>query len=139
MKIIIYACALTGFLLSCSSTAGAVAQNESVNVVASQVSGEVDPVGTWEITSSTPRGKRTGVLRIVKEEGKLMGYTERGDFEITQEGNVLSWSSTTDSPRGTINLKNRAEIEGDTITGTSEMLSGPMSGRSFSFSGVKTP
>lgn len=138
MKTIIYAFALTGLILNCS-TAGAVAQNETVNSVVDQSQGEGDPIGTWEITTSTPRGKRSGVLRIVEEDGKLIGYGEKGNFEIMQEGNVLSWSSTTDSPRGTISLKNRAEISGNRMTGSAEMLSGPMSGRSLSFSGVKAP
>ena len=96
-----------------------------------------DVTGIWEIVTKTPRGTRNGTFRIVEEEGRLVGYGERGNIPITQDGNVLPWSATINSPRGDIDVTNTAEVKVDTMEGTVEMLSGPMSGRTLSFSGTR--
>ncbi|MEL6656991.1 MAG: hypothetical protein AAFN81_13365 [Bacteroidota bacterium] len=140
MKTMYWAFALVFGLAILGSGTELTAQAETEKQVETAVitgAETTDVTGTWEIVTTTPRGTRNGTLRIVAEEGGLVGYGERGNVPITQEGNVLTWSATVNSPRGDIDVKNTAEVKGDMMEGTVEMLSGPMSGRTLTFSGTR--
>ncbi|MEL6969427.1 MAG: hypothetical protein AAFZ63_00230 [Bacteroidota bacterium] len=140
MKTMYWTFALAFGLATLGSSTQLVAQTEAEKGEETATTIETDATdvtGTWEIITTTPRGTRNGTLRIVAEEGGLVGYGERGKVSITQEGNVLTWSATVNSPRGDIDVKNTAEVKGDSMEGTVEMLSGPLSGRSLSFSGTR--
>ncbi|MEL6833449.1 MAG: hypothetical protein AAFP77_10680 [Bacteroidota bacterium] len=140
MKTMYWAFALVFGLAILGSGTELTAQAETEKQVETAViigAETTDVTGTWEIVTTTPRGTRNGTFRIVAEEGGLMGYGERGNFPITQDGNVLRWSATVNSPRGAIEVRNTAEVNGDAMEGTVEMLSGPMSGRSLAFTGTR--
>ena len=140
MKTMSWVSTLFLLLALAMSTTDLAAQNEEKTdeaVETMETPTVEDVTGTWEIVTSTPRGKRNANFRIVEENGGLVGYGERGDVPVEQEGNVLTWSATIDSPRGAVEVKNTAEVSGDTMEGTVEMLSGPMSGRTLKFSGTR--
>lgn len=66
-----------------------------------------------------------------------MGHAKRDDFLITQEGEHLYWTNTVESPIGTISIQNTAQVSGTRMTGISEMIEGPMEGKTFTFTGTK--
>ena len=99
--------------------------------------GDSSPLGTWQITTETPRGDRTGTLTITEEDGKLKGKTDNGSFTITQKGNKLSWTSNMDTPMGAMELQNEVEINGDNMSGNVKMSSGPAAGRSMKLTGIR--
>lgn len=94
-------------------------------------------IGTWEIVVETPRGTRKGIMQIVQAEQGLIGHAKRDDFLITQKGGYLYWNNIVESPLGIINMKNAAQVTGQTMKGTAEMVEGPMKGEVFPFVGTR--
>ncbi|MEM1124482.1 MAG: hypothetical protein AAGJ18_28855 [Bacteroidota bacterium] len=77
-----------------------------------------DLTGTWDISIQTRRGAKKSVLTIVEENGQLRGKTERTNFNITQSGNQLTWTSNIDSPMGTLEALHQVTVDGTTMEGT---------------------
>ncbi len=95
------------------------------------------PAGEWEMTVNSPRGTRTSILTITDSNGELTGRNDSGTFKITAKGNILSWTSSMDTPMGSMEANYSATVEGDAMTGIMEMTSGGMAGRKMEFEGKK--
>ena len=94
-------------------------------------------IGSWEITTNSPRGSQTNIIEIKEENSKLKGITDNGSFYITQKGNSLSWTHAMDTPMGKMDTKHTATLDGNTINGTIEVISGRAAGRKMNFTGKK--
>lgn len=112
-------------------------ENDSSAVEATTSTLLTSPAGEWEMTMDSPMGTRTSILTITDSNGELTGKNDSGTFEISTKGNVLSWTSSIETPMGSIQANYSATVEGDSMTGTMEMASGRMAGRTMEFTGNK--
>jgi hypothetical protein len=91
---------------------------------------DIDLTGDWEMTTESPRGKRTQTIHIEQDGEKLTvtmqgGVGRRGGQggggEITAEGtirgNKVEWSFTRNTPRGEFTTKYTGSVDGDTMIG----------------------
>ena len=80
-------------------------------------------VGTWELTSETPRGPRTIELTIHETDGAYSGTItgRRGEMAvevINVEGDTLSFTRSVSTPNGDFQLDYAGTVDGDSISGT---------------------
>ena len=85
--------------------------------------------GEWELTMTTPRGERSSELTITQEGAEALGETEDEEFEISIDGNEVSWEQTLSTPMGEIEVKFVGTVDGNDMEGTMTMSGGPMDGQ----------
>lgn len=94
--------------------------------------------GTWTLTMSTPRGERSGEIVITQDGAEATAETEDGqEFEISIDGNEVSFVQTIDSPMGEIELKFVGTVSDGEMEGTVTMESGPMSDQEMEWTAIK--
>lgn len=87
---------------------------------------EADVTGDWEITITTQRGERTLSMHI-DQEGEKITVTMEGmrggemKGEGTVKGNEIEWTVTMETQRGEFSISYSGKIEGDTMSGESQM------------------
>ncbi len=93
-----------------------------------------DPIiASWDMEIDAPGGRGSGVLSFFEEEGQLMVKTENGSQKVKVDGNNYNWKMAKDTPMGTMDFKVNATLDGDSLNGTMEMLSGMAAGRVVDF------
>ena len=90
-------------------------------LVASMSAQEVNVTGEWEMTITTPRGKRNQDINF-KQEGKKLTVTMQGrrgevTAEGTVKGNEIEWTITRSTPRGEFTMTYTGKIDGDKMSG----------------------
>jgi len=80
-----------------------------------------DVGGEWEVTTSTPQGDMTMMVKFVQTAEKL-AVTMASDFgeatgEGTVKGNDIEWTVNVDTPNGTFSVVHKGKVEGATMTG----------------------
>jgi len=94
--------------------------------------------GTWTLTMNTPRGERSGEIVITQDGDQATAETEEGqEFEISIDGDEVTFIQTIDSPMGEIELKFVGTVSGGEMEGTVTMESGPMSDQEMEWTAVK--
>lgn len=143
MKSIITIIILSAFLAGCGSSKTITTSTETVKQGKQSIEDTIveengnAAIGVWNITTETPRGKRTGTLTIYKKSGRLKAKSDRGTYTITQDGNTLKWVTTMNTPMGSMTLRNQVKVSGNKMSGTATMSSGPMAGKEMIISGVR--
>ena len=83
-----------------------------------------DLIGTWTLTSDTPRGMQEAELIVRKAgdglAGTLEGRRNREIAEIKRTDDGFSFVIELDTPRGSFRLAYKGKIEGDTLSGNIE-------------------
>ena len=82
-----------------------------------------DVVGTWEISSETPRGPRTQELTIHEADGVYGGTItgRRGEMDVgvvKVDDDMFSFARTVSTPNGDFALSYAGKVDGDSISGT---------------------
>ena len=86
------------------------------------VAEDINVSGTWKISMKSPRGERTVEMEI-KQDGENITVLMPGRDGSTHEskgtikGNEISWSSTRETPRGSMTLSYKGTVDGDTMKG----------------------
>ena len=103
----------------------------------------IDVSGVWEMTSQSPRGdERTREITIVQEGEKItVTMPGRQGDEVTGEGtlkgNAIEWTITRETPRGEFTMTYKGTVEGDTMSGETEMGGGMGGGRTMEWTAKK--
>ena len=78
--------------------------------------------GTWEMSSTSPRGPMTQTLTIQQDgstiKGTLKGQRGESPFEGSVTGNKISFTIKRDTPNGTLTMEYAGTVDGDSIKGT---------------------
>lgn len=91
-----------------------------------------DLIGTWTLTSESPRGVRQSQF-IVRKDGDglaetLKGRRTREIAEIKRSGDTFSFDIEFDTAMGSLKLAYQGKIDGDTLSG---MVTTPRGERPF--------
>ncbi|MEL6141634.1 MAG: hypothetical protein AAFQ37_06550 [Bacteroidota bacterium] len=132
MRLLLVASLLLVF--SCNAGTQKATQTPArVEPTAGKIEGE-GITGTWEISSSTPRGNRKSKLTIVQNGETATATSDRGDFTITIKGDQVSWEQEISTPMGNIKTNSVGTIkDANNMLGTMTMSDGPMAGRELSW------
>lgn len=82
------------------------------------------PVGTWQVTISTPIGKQYVTFQIVERSGTLAGTATGGSetvplIDVTREGARLRWRQAVTKPMK-LNIAFDVVITGDEMVGSAK-------------------
>lgn len=80
--------------------------------------------GTWDLSISTPIGKITAVVELLRTDGGLHGIAHGAGEEVplsdvALDGDRLTWRQAVTRPMR-LNLAFAVTVDGDTLTGTSK-------------------
>jgi hypothetical protein len=98
-----------------------------VLMAAAVVLAAVNITGQWDMTTKMPNGQdRTSVISFVQDGEKLtVKTTGRNGEEITGtgtvKGNDVEWTITRTTPRGEMTITYKAKVDGDKMTGSSQV------------------
>ncbi len=90
-------------------------------------------IGTWEMTINAPGGKDTGILTFYDDGGTLKVKNDNGSYNVSSNDSKYNWQMTKETPMGEMDFKVNTTIDGDTMSGTMEMISGMAAGRKVAF------
>ena len=93
--------------------------------------------GDWTLTMTTPRGERASELTITQEGVEAVGETEDEEFEISIDGDEVSWEQTMSTPMGEIEVKFVGTVDGNDMEGTMTMSGGPMDGQEIEWTATR--
>lgn len=94
--------------------------------------------GEWVLTMSTPRGERSSDITITQEGSEAVAETEEDqEFEISIDGNEVSWTQTLSTPMGEIEVKFEGTVDGNEMEGTATMSGGPMEGQEMEWTATR--
>ena len=84
---------------------------------------DVNVTGTWKLTAQTPRGERVSDITLVQEGEKLtVTSKDREGNDVKSEGSVkgqvITWTSKRQTPRGEFVITYTGTIDGQTMKGT---------------------
>ena len=78
--------------------------------------------GTWEMSSTSPRGTMTQTLTIQQDgstiKGTMKGQCGEVPFEGSVTGNKISFTIKRETPNGTFTMEYAGTVDGDSIKGT---------------------
>ena len=98
----------------------------------------VDISGEWTVTLSTPRGEMSFDLTITQKGTTATAVNEEGEeFEITIEGDEVSWTTELATPAGDLEMEFEGTVDGDEMTGTMTGKSGPLAGREIDWEAIR--
>ena len=108
------------------------------STVYAQEAKTVDISGEWTVTLSTPRGEMSFDLTITQKGTTATAVNEEGEeFEITIEGDEVSWTTELATPAGDLEMEFEGTVVGDEMTGTMTGKSGPLEGREIDWEATR--
>lgn len=92
--------------------------------------------GIWDLSISTPIGKITAAVELLRQDGLLSGTAHGAGEEVPLEdlaldGDRLTWKQAVTKPMR-LNLAFATAVDGDTLTGTAKagrLPASPVTGR----------
>jgi hypothetical protein len=78
--------------------------------------------GTWEVSSTSPRGPMTQTLTLQQDgstiKGTLKGQRGESPLEGSVTGNKISFTVKRETPNGTFTMEYAGTVDGDSMKGT---------------------